>query len=298
MVIAREVTDYLLNSLDKDILNSSFLRELKDYLVKYNNLENSLTEINLNCKDKDAKGCYVNKIISCNQESLLKEVSNLQKNLETEASQVFKNIVYLQTIMHEIVHSNQNETWRKPVKDVRNHPYEKMIFDSHCVRYGYTQDKKTGKYSLTVDSTKQGLDIYQKYHDIFPDEFNANAISALYLIYLLHEYNDKEIIMQLMPYLIYNLSRGYKLENERFISPASQFYELANLGYNESILFPNNLNLKEKYEIGLVDNEQEIIDFLIKEVFRKDVCRIKILNCFKKCIEANNRENTGIKLRG
>lgn len=285
MEISKEVTNLIINNLDKDILSLSFLNELKDYLIKYNDLGAALTEINFDLKSDNIVGEYQNKVISYNRNLISKNALEKINMHDVGECKITHNIICLHTIMHEIVHANQDDLLFNKRIALKDYAYAKMMFDAFCVRDGYKYNKIKQKNISNRKRRKEGTLLYKHYHDIFPDEVNADCVSAFYLLDLLKmkEYENYSIILT---YILCELTRGYQLVEDKIVSPATRFYKLSKLEYDKEAFDFSNYTYKQKYELGILDNEHEIFE-VFKPYMPTEVLEVDFIKIFKDAIKIN-----------
>lgn len=256
MKVSKEVTDLILNNIDKDILNLSFLRELRDYLAKYNDLGAYLKDIDFDYNGKNA--IYFNNKIHINKNDVMLWPDEAFRALGIEENKIIRNSIYLHTFLHEIEHANQEKTAFESVLNGSS-LYSDLIMDGWDAHRG-----ANSKYEIESNffSRIYGKYLYRRYHDIFPHEFSANALSGLYIFDISKDFNnlDKENLSWLKYIITIYSTRGYRLVNNKIVSPLSRFYEIAKLGYDESDYDISSLSLKEKFQYGFVDDENEIYE--------------------------------------
>lgn len=256
MKVSKEVTDLILNNIDKEILNLSFLRELRDYLAKYNDLGLYLEDIDFDYKGKNA--IYFKNKIHINKNDIMLWPDEAFKALGIDECKIIRNAIYLHAILHEVEHANQQKTVFEVIPGEES-LYANLIMDGWDVHSG-----AKSKYGIESNffSRIYGKHLYKRYHDIFPHEFSANALTGLYLFDICKDFNnlDKENLSWLKYIITIYAIRGYRMTDDKIENPLSQFYKIANLGYDENDYDISSLSLREKFHYGFVQDENEICE--------------------------------------
>lgn len=302
MQISKEVHELILDNIEKDVLSLRFLQDLRECLVKYNNLNPFLNDINLDLTTIGKRGLYSNKIISLNKDTIIETANRYLSIQNAENNIIAKNIVFLHTVLHEIVHANQSAMLNKEIIEIKDNVYLEAMIDSSSVRQGYRYNRFFNKSYYSEMKYRMGQKLYSIYHDIFPDEVNANCVSAFYLCKLLREINDIDMDSLILPYLVNELTKGYIVETKiitnpdfpketltdyKITCPTSRFYKKTNLRHNEKKSALYDMDLKQKYELGLTNNKYDICEVFKENVFFKECSDEEIMNCFKQSADYN-----------
>lgn len=276
MQISKEVHDLILDNIDKDILDVGFIDKLKEYLIKYNDLEPVIGDIYFTFDNKEYLGKYITetKDIILNKHrmtSAIHCIDNLIQDISSKQRQMVYNFYYLQTIFHEIIHAEQHKLLYCS-NILVNDFYKKIIEDS------WKAKAIDFKYSIF----KKDKTFYGKYHDVFPDEVEADVLSAFNIYELLDLIKFDNIILRNI--IFDNFIYGYKLKMNKIINPLSSFYKKSHIKFNEKDYNLCNYSLKDKFSLGLVNDENEIYEVL-KTCLGEKISQDELINDFKERIK-------------
>lgn len=281
MIIAKEVTNLILDNIDKDILDLSFLRELKDYLSKYN-YDDLSDYVSCFCYDSSipAMAMYLDKTIYVNEERIIDCFSGVLSRTGLSGNKVAHNVLSVHTLMHEIMHAYQD----KVLFDYKNGKckdidYARIMRDSIESLNGLRYSKFYKKYYYSDLISDKNLRLYEKNHDIFPLEINAIAASSLYILDTLNLIKDEEIASKLKSIMICQLTRSYNIK-DKIKSPISEFYKKIKFAYDEKAFDIAKYSLVDKYKLGLLEDEEEIYE-VFKPYLLSDITKEEFISWFK-----------------
>lgn len=248
-MFGKELNELVLNNItDKNILSKEFLLELKNILIRDERFAKVFKDFIF--KPVDALGIYARPYIFLNSGAIYNYIENISQRYDYDFNSTYvKNIKYLEVIIHELVHAFQQIRFG----DDRDF----LLNDSRLAHNG---NFKSGLFRNNLIASKYGDKLYDKYHDIFPDEYEASSISTLYLLEI-HNQMDQQYRDKMCAYVydvLCELFKHYKIENGRLVSPTEQFYRIARLGHDHTIYDFSQYNLLSQFCMGVVDNIESI----------------------------------------
>lgn len=278
-----DVHNLILNNItDKDFLNPKFLLELRNKVLLDKNMESLLESIEI--RKLKLLGLYAYPKIYLSTSNLQDELNLLGIKYKYDIKSTFvKNMVYLATIIHELIHVYQTQVM---INDYYDNAFKDILLDSNLVQAG--QFKKN-IFEKDIITKFIGQTMYKKYHNIFPGEYNAISLTYLYLIAIYNQMDSryKDKMEAYIVEVLYRLFAPYKLIDGKLVSPTSQFYKIAKLGFDERAYSFNEFDTFEKFSMGVIDDFEsinEIINrFILSENSNEDHA-VLVKSIIKGCI--------------
>ena len=214
MLNKENVENYILDNIGKEYVSKKIIYDYIKYLVKNNNLDGQVNEININKRLEVSLGSYfpATKTLNVNLNNIIDSFSVMSRRLHAnnkEENIRFYNLIIMQIINHEIVHAIQTKI-SEEAKDDSLH-----IIAREGIELG-----KKATYGLSM---KEKITTSFFYHYLLTEK-NAEVMSYYHLLKINNEYNiftlkEQEFIRK---QLIKNILIGYSKRQ----SPVEYYYKL------------------------------------------------------------------------
>lgn len=253
-----ELYKFILENISKtNFLEENFLLDIKDIVINGQDLQDYIKNIKIYESDKTALGKYNGYEVLLNKELLNRHVNNLMSFYGYKNYLFCRNIIYLNTLLHEIVHAYQF----KMMDEQKNIKYSKLMYESF--RYLILKENYS-KYDL--NKIRRDL-LYKYYPSIFIHEFNADALGRMYVYEIFNNLPedlkdqmkcyDKVLIMSLF-------KKSYKQRHGEIVSPLNNFCKIMKVNKDDYDL--SNMSLFERFTLGDLESINEINSFLNDEI--------------------------------
>lgn len=269
------------NMCETDFLSERFIKYFKEYLYRYSIFTNKEIEtIEINDKVKSYVGGYEDKNIVLYKNSIQKSFPSFVSMYHiNEVNQFSKNTVTLMFLIHEIAHAYQDS-------DLCTGDLSKMFTFGYKVLAGLNLEKvDTLLNHLTKLSEKvskeiamylkgvEGINIYNKYYDIFPNERHADGVSYSFLLDIYDKLgSDSFISYEDFLHTIYTyVTRNYYVNGSLIISPVGEFYKkIGKYDVFKNYDF-NSLSDKDKVLFGLCENKSSLTEVVNTNILKRKI---------------------------
>lgn len=216
--------------LDSKLLTKQDVEKFAYDYIEHNKLDKQVNNISFTCRDNNwGNYSQTEKTISLNHDLLLSYLEDTNKNNDNKNIRI--NLNYIKVILHELKHANQMKTLQTRNKNV-------VIINALNESFEYVYSK-----------------LYDRAHDKFIIEYNADLESLIELNNLLNKFNStyrKEITDEIYKklskyYILYDCP--LKLFNILSNNPNTDYYD--NYNYNK-------ISLQDRILYGLPIKKSEI----------------------------------------